>query len=109
MPLEYLNVDKMIQLENMVIDTKGLDYKYIKVPKECLLAFEGSCHRQDIDYAMSSGENTGNYCIARYRSLQEKAVIKTLKTVERAYSEHTAALAAAAQQNNSMSSAATMM
>lgn len=108
MPLEYLNVDKMIQLENMVIDTKGLDYKYIKVPKECLLAFEGSCHRQDIDYAMSSGENTGNYCIARYRSLQEKAVIKTLKTVERAYSEHTAALAAA-QQNNSMSSAATMM
>ena len=64
--------------------------------------------RQDIDYAMSSGENTGNYCIARYRSLQEKAVIKTLKTVERAYSEHTAALAAA-QQNNSMSSAATMM
>lgn len=109
MPLEYLNVDKMIQLENMVIDTKGLDYKYIKVPKECLLAFEGSCHRQDIDYAMSSGENTGNYCIARYRSLQEKAVIKTLKTVERAYSEHTAALAAAAQQNNNMSSAATMM
>lgn len=109
MPLEYLNVDKMIQLENMVIDTKGLDYKYIKVPKECLLAFEGSCHRQDIDYAMSSGENTGNYCIARYRSFQEKAVIKTLKTVERAYSEHTAALAAAAQQNNSMSSAATMM
>lgn len=109
MPLEYLNVDKMIQLENMVIDTKGLDYKYIKVPKECLLAFEGSCHRQDIDYAMSSGENTGNYCIARYRSLQEKAVIKTLKTVERAYSEHTVALAAAAQQNNSMSSAATMM
>lgn len=109
MPLEYLNVDKMIQLENMVIDTKGLDYKYIKVPKECLLAFEGSCHRQDIDYTMSSGENTGNYCIARYRSLQEKAVIKTLKTVERAYSEHTAALAAAAQQNNSMSSAATMM
>ena len=108
MPFEYLNVDKMIQLENMVIDTKGLDYKYIKVPKECLLAFEGSCHRQDIDYAMSSGENTGNYCIARYRSLQEKAVIKTLKTVERAYSEHTAALAAA-QQNNSMSSAATMM
>lgn len=108
MPLEYLNVDKMIQLENMVIDTKGLDYKYIKVPKECLLAFEGSCHRQDIDYAMSSGENTGNYCIARYRGLQEKAVIKTLKTVERAYSEHTAALAAA-QQNNSMSSAATMM
>lgn len=108
MPLEYLNVDKMIQLENMVIDTKGLDYKYIKVPKECLLAFEGSCHRQDIDYAMSSGENTGNYCIARYRSFQEKAVIKTLKTVERAYSEHTAALAAA-QQNNSMSSAATMM
>lgn len=108
MPLEYLNVDKMIQLENMVIDTKGLDYKYIKVPKECLLAFEGSCHRQDIDYAMSSGENTGNYCIARYRSLQEKAVIKTLKTVERAYSEHTAALAAA-QQNNSMSNAATMM
>lgn len=108
MPLEYLNVDKMIQLENMVIDTKGLDYKYIKVPKECLLAFEGSCHRQDIDYAMSSGENTGNYCIVRYRSLQEKAVIKTLKTVERAYSEHTAALAAA-QQNNSMSSAATMM
>lgn len=108
MPLEYLNVDKMIQLENMVIDTKGLDYKYIKVPKECLLAFEGSCHRQDIDYAMSSGENTGNYCIARYRSLQEKAVIKTLKTVERAYSEHTVALAAA-QQNNSMSSAATMM
>lgn len=109
MPLEYLNVDKMIQLENMVIDTKGLDYKYIKVPKECLLAFEGSCHRQDIDYAMSSGENTGNYCIARYRSLQEKAVIKTLKTVERAYSEHTATLAAAAQQNNNMSSAATMM
>ena len=109
MPLEYLNVDKMIQLENMFIDTKGLDYKYIKVPKECLLAFEGSCHRQDIDYAMSSGENTGNYCIARYRSLQEKAVIKTLKTVERAYSEHTAALAAAAQQNNNMSSAATMM
>lgn len=109
MPLEYLNVDKMIQLENMVIDTKGLDYKYIKVPKECLLAFEGSCHRQDIDYAMSSGENTGNYCIARYRSLQEKTVIKTLKTVERAYSEHTAALAAAAQQNNNMSSAATMM
>lgn len=109
MPLEYLNVDKMIQLENMVIDTKGLDYKYIKVPKECLLAFEGSCHRQDIDYAMSSGENTGNYCIARYRSFQEKAVIKTLKTVERAYSEHTAALAATAQQNNSMSSAATMM
>jgi hypothetical protein len=109
MPLEYLNVDKMIQLENMVIDTKGLDYKYIKVPKECLLAFEGSCHRQDIDYAMSSGENTSNYCIARYRSLQEKAVIKTLKTVERAYSEHTVALAAAAQQNNSMSSAATMM
>lgn len=109
MPLEYLNVDKMIQLENMVIDTKGLDYKYIKVPKECLLAFEESCHRQDIDYAMSSGENTGNYCIARYSSLQEKAVIKTLKTVERAYSEHTAALAAAAQQNNSMSSAATMM
>lgn len=109
MPLEYLNVDKMIQLENMVIDTKGLDYKYIKVPKECLLAFEGSCHRQDIDYAMSSGKNTDNYCVARYRGLQEKAVIKTLKTVERAYSEHTAALAAAAQQNNSMSSAATMM
>lgn len=109
MPLEYLNVDNMRQLENMVVDTKGLDYKYAKVPKCCLQAFRENCNEQNIDLALSTGKNTDNYCVARYRGLQEKAVIKTLKTVERAYSEHTAALAAAAQQNNSMSSAATMM
>lgn len=109
MTLEYIEADNMRQLENMVIDTKGLDYKYAKVPKDCVQAFKESCIEQNIDFALSSGKNTDNYCVARYRGLQEKAVIKTLKTVERAYSEHTAALAAAAQQNNSMSSAATMM
>lgn len=109
MTFEYINADKMRQLENMVIDTKGLDYKYTKVPKGCVQEFKKSCNEQNIDFALSSGKNTDNYCVARYRVLQEKAVIKTLKTVERAYSEHTAALAAAAQQNNSMSSAATMM
>lgn len=108
MPFEYLKVDNMRQLENMVVDTKGLDYKYAKVPKDCAQAFKESCIEQNIDFALSSGKNTDNYCVARYRGLQEKTVIKTLKTVERAYSEHTAALAAA-QQNNSMSSAATMM
>ena len=109
MTLEYIEGDNMRQLENMVIDTKGLDYKYAKVPKDCVQAFKESCIEQNIDFALSSGKNTDNYCVARYRGLQEKAVIKTLKTVERAYSEHTAALAAAAQQNNSMSSATTMM
>ncbi len=109
MPFEYLDADKMRQLENMVMDTKGLDYRYAKVPKGCVQAFKESCNEQKIDFALSSGKNTDNYYIARYRGLQEKAVIKTLKTVERAYSEHTAALAAVVQQNNSMSSAATMM
>ena len=109
MTFDYINADKMRQLENMVIDTKGLEYKYAKVPKGCVQEFKESCNEQNIDFALSSGKNTDNYCVARYRGLQEKAVIKTLKTVERAYSEHTAALAAAAQQNNSMSSAATMM
>lgn len=109
MPSEYLHVDKMRQLESMVVDTKGLDYKYVKVPKDCVQEFKKSCNEQNIDFALSSGKNTDRYYVARYRGVQQKAIKKILKTIEYCFIEDTAALAAAAQQNNSMSSAATMM
>lgn len=109
MPSEYLHVDKMRQLESMVVDTKGLDYKYVKVPKDCAQEFKKSCNEQNIDFALSSGKNTDRYYVARYRGVQQKAITKILKTIEYCFIEDTAALAAAAQQNNSMSSAATMM